>query len=517
MTTAKYHPAHIAANTPDRLAVINATTGNSISYGQLDQASRVIANLLKDNGLQAGDHVAIMVANHESFHAVVWGCLRIGMIVTPVSTHLRADEANYIIQDCEAKFLFIEEVIAAAHPVIGLDANGNRIAQRSVNAALAQSLSREHLPEVPSYPEEEGCMMLYSSGTTGFPKGIVEPWQRGSLGSILSIALLQEALFGFDQQTRFFTAAPLYHAAPLHWTLGAHRLGATVIIAEKFDAEKSLYAIDQFAVSHSVWVPTMFVRMLHLPDDIRARYSLASLKFVVHLAAPCAVAVKEKMLDWWGAIIHELYSGSEANGQCYISPEDWLQHKGSVGKPMFGSVAIYDEQGNSVANGTVGIVGFAGGRSFSYHKDEKKTQDSVLMDGITTLGDLGYLDQDGFLYLTGRKGQTIISGGVNVYPKEVENLLMKNTCIEDCFVFAMPDEEYGETVCAAIKIKPVDTTQETINAEEIIHWCKQHGSSIKAPKKIFFCHDIPRMETGKISKADQDRMVLSFMEESDKA
>ncbi len=276
------------------------------------------------------------------------------------------------------------------------------------------------------------------------------------------------------------------------------RLGGTVVLMERFDAEAALEAIDHHQVTLSQWVPTMLVRMLKLRTEVRARYHGRSHRAAIHLAAPCAIAIKEQMIEWWGPILHEFYSGSEGNGQTYIDATDWLTHKGSVGRAITGTLQILDDQGNSLPWGEIGHVFFAGGRPFDYHNDNMKTASSRSAAGASTLGDMGYIDSDGYLYLTGRSNTAIISGGVNIYPKEVENALLQHPAIIDAVVMGLPDCDYGEKVVAAVQLQQGENIDLADIEADIIHFCKTQIASVKCPKAIYVMDSLPRMETGKI-------------------
>jgi long-chain acyl-CoA synthetase len=341
--------------------------------------------------------------------------------------------------------------------------------------------------------------MLYSSGTTGRPKGVRRPLTGLPIDAPNALSMLTQAFYGLGPDSRYLSPAPLYHAAPLRWTMAVQGFGGAVYVMEKFDPEGYLAAVERHRINCSQLVPTMFVRMLKLPEAVRAKYDISSMKMAVHAAAPCPVAVKQQMMAWWGPVVYEYYAGTEGNGFCHVGPEDWLAHPGTVGKCVLGELKICNEEGDEVPAGTEGTVFFAGGPEFSYHNAPEKTAESRNKHGWTTLGDVGYVDADGYLFLTDRKAFMIISGGVNIYPQEVENLLVTHPRVADAAVFGVPNEEFGEEVKAAIQ--PVDMAEAgPALAEELLAFCRQHLSAVKCPRSIDFHAELPRHPTGKLYK-----------------
>jgi long-chain acyl-CoA synthetase len=344
--------------------------------------------------------------------------------------------------------------------------------------------------------------MLYSSGTTGQPKGVKVPVEHVAVGEgqdgVTTLSLL---LFGASEETVYLSPAPLYHAAPLRFCRAAHKIGATVVVMEHFDPEEYLALVERHRATFSQVVPTMFIRMLKLPDEVRSRYDLSSLQAVVHAAAPCPVEVKARMIEWWGPIIHEYYAGTEGNGFVYCNSEDWLAHRGTVGKSIIGTLHILDDEGEEQPVGESGTVYFEGGTDFSYHNDPGKTKGSrdPKGRGWSTLGDVGYVDEDGFLYLTDRKAYMIITGGVNVYPQEAENVLAMHPKVADVAVFGVPNEDFGEEVKAVVQ--PIDMADAGADLErELIAYCKEHLADVKCPRSVDFREELPRHPTGKLYK-----------------
>ena len=341
--------------------------------------------------------------------------------------------------------------------------------------------------------------MVYSSGTTGRPKGIKHPLSEAPLGAPHPVAEAFKILWGAVESSIYLSPAPLYHAAPLTYTLACQRLGMTVVVMERFDAMESLAAIEKYQITHSQWVPTMFVRMLKLQEEERTRFDLSSLQTAIHAAAPCPIPVKEAMIDWWGPVIYEYYAGSENNGFCTLNSEEWLAHKGSVGKPLTAKVHILDDSFQEVPTGTVGAIYFESEAIFEYHNAPEKTAESHSPQGYSTLGDIGYVDQDGFLYLTDRKAHMIISGGVNIYPQETENILITHPKVADVAVIGVPNEDFGEEVKAVVQL--MDTVQASEElAQELIDFCREKIAGIKCPRSVDFEDELPRHPTGKLYK-----------------
>jgi acyl-CoA synthetase (AMP-forming)/AMP-acid ligase II len=362
-------------------------------------------------------------------------------------------------------------------------------------------------------PEElEGNDMLYSSGTTGRPKGVI--YSSGTTGrpkgvkvaltgkpagTPPALQLLVQGLYKAGENAVYLSPAPLYHAAPLRFNLAIQRLGGTCVVMDQFDAVEALRLIEKYRATHSQWVPTMFVRMLKLPADERRRYDVSSLQVAIHAAAPCPIPVKEQMIEWWGPVLHEYYAGTEGNGFCAIDSEQWLTHKGSVGRALQGKVHILDDEGNELPTGEIGTIYFGEGAEFEYHNDPEKTAASRSKEGHTTLGDVGYVDEEGFLYLTDRKSFMIISGGVNIYPQEIENLLITHPKVADVAVIGVPNEEFGEEVKAVVQ--PMDMSEAApALAQELLDFCRANLSHVKCPRSVDFDAELPRYPTGKLLK-----------------
>jgi acyl-CoA synthetase (AMP-forming)/AMP-acid ligase II len=497
------HPGIIAAQAPDKTAYIMADSGHSVTFKTLDERSNQIAHLFRSLGLRRGDHIAILLENHPLFLQITWAAHRSGLYYTAISHRLQADEVAYIVNDCGSKVLItsiaqlpVAEKLLDRMPAVKalFLADGARAPFADLNAAIAA------LPTTPIADESTGADMLYSSGTTGKPKGIKVPLPETTLETPGALFNLLKALYMTpDREMRYLSPAPLYHAAPLRYCMNFLATGSTCVIMEKFEPEHYLQLVQQHRITHSQLVPTMFVRMLKLPEAVRRRYDLSSLVCAIHAAAPCPVEVKEQMLAWWGPIIHEYYAGTEGMGFCTISPQEWLIHKGAVGRAILGQVKIVDDEDNELPAGEIGTVYFANGLPFEYHNDPAKTRSATNSKGWTTLGDVGYLDAEGYLYLTDRKAYMIISGGVNIYPQEAEDVLITHPKVADVAVFGVPNEEFGEEVKAVVQpVSWADVSEEF--AQELLAYCRARLSHIKCPRSIDFERELPRHPTGKLYK-----------------
>jgi acyl-CoA synthetase (AMP-forming)/AMP-acid ligase II len=498
-------PGAHAATSPDRPAVIIGDTGQVITYRELDAAANRVSHVFRDIGLRPGDHVAFCLENHPQYFALVWGAHYAGLYYTAMSSRLTTEEMAYIVGDCGAR-AFVTSAYKRDQAAELVDQVGDDVALYMLDGTIDGYEPWEDVvaaqPATPLDEERvEGRDMLYSSGTTGRPKGVEVPLPDAPLGTPESVYMLVAGLFVATPESVYLSPAPLYHAAPLRFCMAHHRVGATVVVMERFDPEEALALIERHRVTHSQWVPTMFIRMLKLPEDVRDRYDLSSLQVAVHAAAPCPVAVKEQMIDWWGPVLHEYYAGSEGNGFVYCDSEAWLAHKGTVGSALMGEIHILDDDGDDVPTGQPGTIYFAGGAEFSYHNDPDKTAKSrdPRGRGWSTLGDVGYLDEDGFLYLTDRKAYMIITGGVNVYPQETENVLAVHPKVADVAVFGVPNADFGEEVKAVVQPLSLDEAGPELE-RELIAYCREHLADVKCPRSIDFRPELPRHPTGKLYK-----------------
>ena len=497
------HPRTYAATNPHKPVIIMAGSGASLTFGALESRANQAAQLLRRQGLGVGDCVALLLENGLPFFELVWGAQRAGLYYVCISTKLTAEEIAYILSDSGAKALFVAptyEATASALRAMRADLP-ILVAGGRIEGFASYEDARDQEAGTPISDESAGLDMLYSSGTTGRPKGVRAPLSGDAIDAPSPLTLMTSAVFGLSANTIYLSPAPLYHAAPLRWCMAVHRLGGTTVILEKFEPETYLAAIERFRANASQLVPTMFVRMLKLPAEARGRYDVSSLTMAVHAAAPCPIPIKEQMIAWWGPIIHEYYAGTEGNGFCTISAPEWLKKKGSVGKAILGAVRICDEEGRLLPPGLSGAIYFEGGPRFSYHNDDKRTAESQHPNEPTwsTLGDVGYVDEDGYLFLTDRKAFMIISGGVNIYPQEVENLLVTHPKVADAAVFGVPNEEFGEEVKAVIQPLRWDDTGPELEAE-LIAFARANLSHVKCPRSVDFMEELPRHPTGKLYK-----------------
>jgi fatty-acyl-CoA synthase len=497
-------PFQPRSHPPDRLAFRMCATGEEVSFGELEARANRGAHLLRSLGVRRGDHIAILMENRCAFLELCFAADRTGVYYTTISTHLTRDEISYICGDCGAKVLItspkFRDVIPTGDFVTYLVGEAGDLP--SWDEAVAG------MPATPIADEAQGLDMLYSSGTTGRPKGIKWPLPEAPYGSSTMLIELLTELFGYSAGTRYLCPAPLYHAAPLRHTMVTLKMGGSAFIMDRFDAEQALHLIERHRITHSQWVPTMFVRLLKLPPEIRSKYDLSSMTSVIHAAAPCPVDIKHRMIDWWGPIINEYYSGTENNGFTAITSAEWLAHEGSVGRSKLGVPHICDADGKELPVGEEGEIYFENGHQFAYHNDPVKTAEATHENGWTTLGDIGRLDDDGYLYLTDRKSFVIISGGVNVYPQEAENALLSHPAVLDVAVIGVPNEELGQEVKAIVQLVPDETATEDLT-DQLIAFCRARISPIKCPRTIEFRSTLPRLPNGKLYKR---KLVQEYLE-----
>jgi fatty-acyl-CoA synthase len=501
-----YPGAHVD-DFPDKPAVIVAETGETLTYRELEDNSVRLARHLHAAGLRRGDHVALLSGNDPKVYEAYWAALRSGLYITAVNRHLSPAEISYIVNDCGAKALIASaglreaaEAIVEQTPEveIRLAFGGPVEGYESYEDALAAQ------PPQPLPDQPRGADMLYSSGTTGRPKGIKQPLSDQQVGDPPGdpYTAVFGPLYGFDTESVYLSPAPLYHAAPLRFGGVVQALGGTLVVMERFDAEQALAAIERYRVTHSQWVPTMFVRMLKLDEAVRSRYDISSLKVAVHAAAPCAVDVKRAMIEWWGPVLYEYYASTEANGATFIDSEQWLRKPGSVGPAGMGSIRVCGDDGAELPTGEIGTIYFERDElPFAYHNDPAKTEAAIHPDHPTwtTTGDIGYVDAEGFLFLTDRKAFMIISGGVNIYPQEIEDALALHPSVLDVAVIGIPDEEMGESVQAVVQPAPGATPGPEL-AAELRDYLRERIAHYKVPRGIDFADELPRTPTGKLVK-----------------
>jgi long-chain acyl-CoA synthetase len=494
---------HKAFLQPDKPAVILATSGEQITFGELDTRSNQLAHLYRDRGLKAGDHIAIFMENNLQYIECESAAERSGLYFTCINSYLTAEEVAYIVNDCQAS-LFIssgaKSDVAIEVAKLCPNVTDFLMVGGAVEPFIDHSVAMAGYPTMPIADETLGAAMLYSSGTTGRPKGIVRPLSGTHPGDAAALFSFLDNLWRYRDGMVYLSPAPLYHSAPQASVSLALRRGATVIVMERFDPEQYLELVEKYRVTHSQLVPTMFSRMLKLPPELRAKYDLSSLEVIVHAAAPCPVPVKEAMIDWWGPKILEYYGATEGMGFAFCDSPDWLAHKGTVGKVIMGELHVLDDNGDPCPTGEPGTLWFKSPIQFQYFNDTAKTAEARSPDGtMSTVGDVGYVDEEGYLFLTDRKTFMIISGGVNIYPQECENLLITHPKVADAAVFGVPNADLGEEVKAVVQVMPgVDASPEL--ARELIEWCKTHLASMKCPRTIDFDAELPRLPTGKLYK-----------------
>lgn len=498
MESLALHPAVHALTRPDHPAVIDADTGRAISYRDLDAASNRFAHLLRGYGLAAGDVIAMMVENTPEFFAMSWGAQRAGLFYVCISTRLTLPEVDYILADSGAKLFLASASLGDCARAVTFD--GVRLSMGGAIdgfAAIEPKLAAQ--PDTPIADERAGTDMLYSSGTTGRPKGVKVALPEDPAIAVPNTLVMIAGAFGLSGDSVYLTPAPLYHAAPLRWSMTVQRLGGTVVLMPHFDAEAALAAIERFHIDSGQFVPTHFIRMLKLPEAVRARYDVSSMKVAIHAAAPCPIPVKQAMIDWWGPIVAEYYAGSEGNGLTMVTAQQWLEHRGTVGRAIHGILHICDDDGNELPPRSEGLVYFEGGTEFQYHNDPVKTAEARNRHGWSTLGDIGWVDEEGYLYLTDRKSFMIISGGVNIYPQEIENHLIGHAKVADVAVIGGPHAEMGEEVIAVVQ--PMDMAEAgDALAAELTAFCRTALSGVKTPRRIDFRPELPRHPTGKLYK-----------------
>jgi long-chain acyl-CoA synthetase len=491
---------------PDKPAIVMANSGEVVTYAQYEGAANRLAHVLRESGLRRRDHMAIFMDNDPRMLVAEGAAERTGLYFTCVNSYLSAEEVAYILNDCEARLVVTSAAkadVASQLPAMCPNVERWLMVGRGGDPDGPfedwDEVVARH-PDDPIADEQLGTPMLYSSGTTGRPKGILRPLPEVHPGENLALFQGLKALWRLRDGMVYLSPAPLYHSAPQASVAIALRLGATAVVMEHFDAARYLELVGHYRCTHSQVVPTMFSRLLKLPEDVRRAADVSSLEVIIHAAAPCPVPVKEQMIEWFGPILLEYYAATEGNGFTFCDSEDWLAHRGTVGRAITGELLILDDDGNECPTGTPGTVWFRGSTNFEYFNDPAKTAESRNAAGdASTVGDVGYVDDDGYLYLTDRKTYMIISGGVNIYPQETENLLITHPKVMDAAVIGVPDEDLGEAVKAVVQPAPEAVAGADLE-RELIAFCREHLAHFKCPRSIDFQDELPRLPTGKLYK-----------------
>jgi long-chain acyl-CoA synthetase len=494
-----------AERTPDKAAVIFDDGHHVLTYADLDAASNQVAHYLRHQlGLAPGDGVAVLLENRPEFAWVWWAAMRSGLYITPINWHLTPSEIDYVLHDSGARVVFysselVEVVDRAVTDADGLQAVAVGSAGRAGDPVLADAIRDR--PTAALAGETAGTSMFYSSGTTGRPKGIRTPLTGRHPAEDVGLGLSVLRTYGLTSDDRYLSTAPLYHSSPSIWSFGMTALGGTAVIMSSFEPEAALRLIDHQRITVSQWVPTMFGRLLKLGDDVRSRYDLSTHRTAFHAAAPCPIEVKRRMIEWWGPILEEFYAGTEG-GSTHITSKEWLERPGSVGRHWTGGpISILDPVSHEVLGPREeGLIYFEAmsNHRFTYHNDPDKTA-ATYHGGLVTLGDIGYLDEDGYLFLTDRQGNMIIVGGVNIYPREIEDVLVEDPRVDDVAVIGVPDDDMGEAVKAVVQLAE-GVEPSTALADELIAQCQGRLAKIKCPRSIDFVDELPRDANGKLYK-----------------
>jgi acyl-CoA synthetase (AMP-forming)/AMP-acid ligase II len=490
---------------PDKPAIIMASSGETVTFGEFEARCNRIAHLFRGAGLRRGDHIAVLMENCPQLLEIEGGAERTGLYYTLINTFLGADEVAYVVANSQAKVLFSSSACADAAEAAtakcpGLDRKlmtgpGPLPPGWEPYDAVVAGYSAAPVPD-----EALGAAMLYSSGTTGYPKGILRALPEGGPAQALPVMDFVKGIFGFRAGMTYLNPAPLYHAAPQASVAAALRMGCTVVVMERFDPERWLALVERYQVTHCQMVPVMFSRLLRLPDEVRARYDTSSLEYIIHAAAPCPIHVKQAMIDWLGPIINEYYGATEANGFTFCTCAEWLAHPGTVGRAVLGQLLILDGAGDECPAEADGTIWFRGATAFEYFQDPVKTAESRSSDGAASaVGDIGHVDAGGYLYLTDRKSYMIISGGVNIYPQETENVLSAHPAVQDVAVIGVPNDDLGEEVKAVVQLADPAAAGPGLE-QDLIAFCRDRIAHFKCPRTVDFVAELPRSDTGKLYK-----------------
>ena len=496
-----------AKSSPDTPALIMAESGETVTFGEMEKASNRGAQLLRSLGLKRGDAFALWSTNNARYHEITWSMQRSGLYMTPIASKLKAPEAAYIVNDSGAKVLIVDAKVNHAEALVRdiaelcPDIEHVFALQAPIGDLERWEDATAKMPDTQIADQSAGQPMIYSSGTTGRPKGIRKELPDQPFDEHTPPFYM--ALTPVEPETGYMTTAPMYHVGTLMMTLQEQQMGATIVLMEKFDPENLLKAVDKYKPKRSQFVPTMWIRILKLPEEVRAKYDMSSLELAIHSAAPCPIKVKKAMIDWWGPILYDIYGGTESAGATAITSQEWLEKPGSVGRSVQGIIRICSDEGDELPVGETGTIFFETDNDFSYYNDPEKTEDSrnPKHPGWRTYGDIGHIDEDGYLFLSDRRAFMIISGGVNIFPQEAENALILHPKVQDVAVFGVPDADLGEVVKAVVQ--PVDAAEAGPDLEqELIAYCKDQLSTLKCPRTVDFENELPRDITGKMMKKE---------------
>lgn len=503
-----------ARREPDRTA-LEFETMPAVSYGELEELANRFAHLFRSVGLEPGDHISGILPNGPEVIAAIWGAYRCGLYYTPVAHTFSPAELAHVVDNSDSKVVITTEIFG--EKLSDVETTCAKVQRRFIFGArpgwddIEAALKVQ--PSTPIADESPGMLMMYSSGTTGAPKGIwrplpadPQPYREGPPTFARDLI----PLFDFNSDTRYLSPAPLYHAAPLRWSLAITACGGTAIIMDRFDAERALTILETRDITMSQWVPTMFRRMLALPEDRRAAFSAPAHISAWHAAAPCPVPLKQQMIDWWGPVINEYYSGSESVGLTLLNTQEWRDHPGSVGRAVKGTLHIVDNDFNTLAPGEIGNVYFDPPSKFAYYNEPEKTAKKTSPQGWQTVGEVGYIDDDGYLYLTDRQDDMIISGGVNIYPQEIEQCIETIDGVTECCVTQIPDEDFGERPVAFIVAAP-DAPDPAHLIDIVATECRQRLGKTKQPVQIRVIAELPRSEAGKtLRRVLRDELAAEY-------
>lgn len=494
-----------ALEQPDKPAVWLEDSLEPLRYLDLHRRSSQVAQWLLSLGLPSGSGIAMLMENGFEFFEVLWGARRAGLYLTPISPHLKPAEIAYVLRDCGAGVIVATAELvelAGQAAAAGGQAIPCYVAGRDASGAgsLEPQMARFDGASLPAPPPAVGREFLYSSGTSGRPKGIRRPLTpyADRYKETYDFASWRDS-YAYTRDSVYLSPAPLYHAAPIRHSHRVLDIGGTVVVMKRFDAERALALVDRYKATHSQWVPTMMIRMLALPEEVRARYDVSSMQMFIHAAAPCPADVKRRIIEWWGPVVTEYYGGSEAIGLTAIGSYEALSRPGSVGRATLGVVHIVSPDGEDLPPGQQGLICFSGAPRFEYHNDPAKTAAAYDEKGRASYGDIGHVDADGYLYLSGRRTDLILSGGVNIYPQEVEILLTGHPGVRDVAVIGVPNEEFGQEVKAVVELDDPRAASPELG-QALIDYCRAHLSHLKCPRSVDFVARLPRHENGKLYK-----------------